>query len=122
MTLTTSPQPTRRGTTNRNDRGSSRDRRARRAWLIATHAADVKFAGITLARCFRCGVLCYNPDDIEEYAEGRPNFKAWLRWKGALELTVDRIIPGCQGGTYVRTNIRPACGRCNSELGGSTRA
>ena len=28
--------------------------------------------------------------------------------------TVDRIVPGCKGGTYRRNNIRPACGKCNS--------
>lgn len=34
------------------------------------------------------------------------------------DLTVDRIVPGCRGGTYRRENIRPACGPCNSETGG----
>jgi hypothetical protein len=32
-------------------------------------------------------------------------------------VTVDRIIPGCKGGTYRRDNIRPACAPCNTELG-----
>jgi hypothetical protein len=39
----------------------------------------------------------------------------------ALRLTIDRIIPGCAGGTYARNNIRPACGPCNSETGGALR-
>ena len=45
-------------------------------------------------RCYRCGVLLT-----------------------ADTVTADRIKPGCQGGTYRRDNIRPACGRCNSETG-----
>lgn len=64
---------TRRGTTNRNDRGSVYDRAARRAWRVL---------------------------DVET-------------------LTVDRIIPGRDGGTYQRSNIRPACVPCNSETGGA---
>lgn len=49
-------------------------------------------------RCYRCGHLL------------------------TLEtMTVDRIVPGCQGGTYRRTNIRPACSGCNSTTGGATR-
>jgi hypothetical protein len=49
-------------------------------------------------RCYRCGALL----TVET-------------------VTVDRIKPGCQGGTYRRDNIRPACGPCNSETGGATR-
>lgn len=95
-----------RGTANGNRRGSTTDRAARRAYLVITYRADVDvpdFHGLQLpidgvpfgmgeaaCRCYRCGVL----------------------------LTVDRIIPGCQGGTYRRSNIRPACARCNSSTGG----
>lgn len=87
------PRPrARRGTTNRNDRGSSYDRRVRRAWLLATFGDGEK------APCFLCGTML---DDAT--------------------ITADRILPGCQGGRYVRGNIRPACGRCNSETGGRTR-
>lgn len=49
-------------------------------------------------RCYRCGVLLTEKT-----------------------VTVDRIRPGCQGGTYRRDNIRPACGACNSSTGGATR-
>jgi len=99
-----------RGTTNGNARGSSYARRRRREWLIANYRADVDVAtlcGVTAAtagggfpacRCYRCGTLL----TVET-------------------VTVDRIIPGCQGGTYRRNNIRPACARCNSETGGATR-
>jgi hypothetical protein len=59
-------------------------------------AVDVEL--LPACRCYRCGLLMH---------EGT--------------LTVDRIIPGCQGGTYRRNNIRPACGDCNSETGATTR-
>ena len=108
----------RRGTSNGNSAGSAEDRRRRRKWLIETYRADVDAdihlrstdgklwevplgEGVPACRCFRCGILM---------AEG---------FKGLL--TVDRIIPGCRGGTYRRSNIRPACSDCNSETGGATR-
>lgn len=103
-----------RGTTNGNARGSSADRRARRAWLILNWEADVPL----FTRCYRCGCLLYNHNDREDAMGG------WITAKTgeqAWPLTVDRIIPGCQGGTYRRNNIRPACGGCNSETGGRTR-
>lgn len=110
---------THRGTTNRNDRGSSAERARRRAWLVETYRADVDvvtsaqfgLGGDVLVpvivgtegaqpacRCYRCGLLLT-----------------------ADTLTVDRIKPGCQGGTYARNNIRPACGRCNAVTGATTR-
>lgn len=99
---------TRRGTTNRNARGSTRDRRARREWLVATFRAsrDLTKSGYSTSvgqgtpacRCYRCGELL-TVDTV----------------------TVDRIVPGCHGGTYRRNNIRPACGQCNSETGAPLR-
>ena len=82
----------RRGTSNANARGNSVDRRARRRWLLQSYASNVP----GYCRCYRCGVL------LDEES-----------------LTVDRIVPGCLGGKYVRTNIRPACSECNSETGGA---
>ena len=79
-----------RGTTNRNARGSSYDWAARCAWLLAIFGDGVKVP------CYRCGVVF---DDVT--------------------ITVDRIVPGRDGGTYRRNNIRPACGPCNSETGGA---
>lgn len=105
---------TKRGTSNGNSAGSAKDRRNRKLWLLKTYAADTKarwrFSQLVpceddhpgaqdVCRCYRCGTLL--------------NFEA---------LTVDRIIPGCQGGTYRRNNIRPACADCNSKTGGATRA
>jgi 5-methylcytosine-specific restriction endonuclease McrA len=118
-----------RGASNGNDRGNVTQRQRRKTWLLTTYAADVKltryewgdgevtyeppkaefamaiFAGTAVSavevetcRCYRCGTLL---------------------WAGTL--TVDRIVPGCHGGTYARTNIRPACGKCNSETGATTR-
>lgn len=107
--------PARRGTTNGNARGGSDDRRRRREWLVQTYRAneDVRVlelyhgslaVGVNIGdgepacRCYRCGLLLT-----------------------ADTLTVDRIVPGCQGGTYARSNIRPACGTCNSSTGATTR-
>jgi len=100
-----------RGTTNANVRGSSTSRAARRRWLVTTYRADVDLhpehgmypvplgEGTPACRCYRCGKLL----TVES-------------------VTADRIKPGCQGGTYVRTNIRPACLTCNSVTGGATRS
>lgn len=119
-----------RGTTNRNARGSSHARRQRREWLVETYRANQDIALITFpdgskssipvmrgvtpqgaitdvlpaCRCYRCGDLLT-----------------------ADTVTVDRVFPGCEGGTYRTplkdqreqvTNIRPACADCNSETGG----
>lgn len=78
-----------RGTSNGNDRGNSADRAARRRFLLDT------FGDGTACPCWRCGA------ELTEET-----------------LTVDRIIAGVDGGRYVRGNIRPACGPCNSETGG----
>lgn len=90
---------TRRGTSNRNDRGGSVDRKRRRTWLIATYRADTDVDGMPACRCYRCGVLLTD-----------------------RTITVDRIIPHCRGGTYRHNNIRPSCGPCNSVTGGSMRS
>lgn len=109
--ITGHPRTTRRGTTNGNQRGGSDARRRRREWLVATYRADCDVTlviglvfpvglgqGSPACRCYRCGILL-TVDTV----------------------TVDRIIPGALGGTYRRTNIRPACGRCNSSTGATVR-
>ncbi len=88
-----------RGTSNSNQRGSTRDRRARRKWLLETFRADVDHQGEPACRCYRCGQLLVEST-----------------------ITVDRIVPGCQGGTYRRNNIRPCCGPCNMTTGATTRS
>lgn len=82
--------PVIRGTSNSNVRGNSRDRLARRQWLVETFRAD--------ADHYRCGCLLT-----------------------VNTVTVDRIVPGCHGGKYVRNNIRPACGPCNVATGAPIR-
>lgn len=87
---------TTRGTSNSNQRGSSKTRARRRVWLVLTYQSDL---GPGICRCYRCGIGL-TIDTV----------------------TVDRIIPGCRGGRYVRGNIRPACSKCNSETGGGIRS
>jgi hypothetical protein len=82
----------RRGTSNANVRGNSTDRARRRAFLLRAFESDI---GPGICRCYRCGVAL-----IE------------------ATITVDRIVPGCRGGTYNRNNIRPSCAQCASEQGG----
>lgn len=105
--------PVHRGTTNGNVRGGSHDRRRRREWLVKTFRANVDVLvvetwggpvtigvlpgteGAHLAcRCYRCGLLLT-----------------------VQTVTVDRIVPGCEGGTYARGNIRPSCQPCASHTG-----
>jgi len=91
-----------RGTSNGNSRGSAASRRARRAWLVARYG----WAELGLVLCYLCSVPLLQDEDPA--APGQA-------------VTVDRIVPGCRGGRYVRDNIRPACGSCNSETGGALR-
>lgn len=110
MSLTAEGKVT-RGTSNANDRGSAETRRRRRAWLIEAYASDVP----GFARCYRCGRLVYNPDDYvnEECVVVQTPEGIYA----ARPLTIDRIIPGVRGGTYARSNIRPACMYDNASTG-----
>jgi hypothetical protein len=78
-----------RGTSNANARGNSEDRRRRREWLLST------FGDGSSCPCSVCGTALT-----------------------AETVTVDRVVPGAEGGRYVRGNIRPMCAGCNSETGG----
>lgn len=78
----------RRGTSNSNVRGSASTRRIRKQWLLDT------FGDGTEAVCTFC------PEML--------TFET---------ITVDRIIPGIEGGTYARDNIRPSCMKCASKQG-----
>lgn len=117
MTLTVETPAATRGTTNGNQRGSSYTRRARRAWMLITFASNIP----GYCRCYRCGCLLYNPDDKPIVTGGDVQVYGFQIYV-AKPLTVDRIIPGCKGGTYRRNNVRPACQPCNSETGGGLRA
>lgn len=80
------------GRSNANERGSSYDRRARRAWLLSAKAG---FGGNDeKVPCWECGAMV-----------------------DKRTLVVDRIIPGEEGGTYRRDNIRPHCGPCSCRQG-----
>lgn len=80
------------GRCNSNERGSAKQRRARRRWLLSVEAGwggdgfDVP--------CWDCGVLLEFED-----------------------LYVDRIIPGEDGGRYTRGNIAPHCCLCSCRQG-----
>jgi hypothetical protein len=69
-----------------NARGSSSDRRKRRQFLVSPEAG---WGGNgVVVPCFECGTLLT-----------------------VDTLTVDRIVPGSQGGGYGYENIRPQCDR-----------
>lgn len=79
----------RRGTSNTNARGSAESRRRRKAWLLA------EFGDGLTAPCWECGT----PVTAET-------------------CIADRIIPGADGGTYRRGNIRCHCAACSERQGG----
>lgn len=74
---------TTRGTSNTNVRGSAKDRRARRQWILSAYGD-----GFTCP-CWDCDA----PLDAET-------------------LTIARATPGALGGTYRRENCRPSCATC----------
>lgn len=80
------------GRCNTNERGSSYERRARKAWLLSV-AAGWGGDGESVP-CWECDVL------VE-----------------AEDLIADRIIAGEHGGRYVRANIAPHCPLCSGRQG-----
>lgn len=77
---------------NGNKRGSSRDRRARKLWLVSEESGwggD----GETVP-CWECNVLL----EVED-------------------IFADRIIPCIDGGRYTRDNIAPHCELCSHKQG-----
>lgn len=109
-----------RSTSNKYDAGGPSTRDKRKVWLVETFRAD--FDAVVLngqvigaakpgteiegeytieaaCRCYRCGDLLI-----------------------VANVTPDRRVPGCEGGTYDEDNIRPACGPCNSSTGGKLGA
>lgn len=79
---------------NGDQRGNSADRKRRKVWLLSPAAG---FGGNgDMAPCaMKVSAEC---ETIVDYDS----------------MEVDRIIPGCLGGRYVRGNIRPACRPCNN--------
>ena len=84
----------RRSTSNSNTRGNSMARRARRRWLVA------QFGDGEHVACF----LQHSPHCLYVLDE--------------TDVSPDRIVPGCDGGTYRRDNIQPACSPCQQWQGG----
>lgn len=82
----------RSGRCNSRERGSSRERRARKLWLLSVRAGwggD----GETVP-CWECGIILWFED-----------------------IFVDRIISGEDGGRYDRNNIAPHCQLCSCRQG-----
>lgn len=124
-----------RSTSNGNCRGNWLTRRARRARLLASYASDRAVIRVTQLI-----------DDVEQVwdfdvdVKLAENTAQWYRDHGCYvtsvevlpavrcyrcgsvltedRLTIDRIKPGVEGGTYADENCRPACGTCNSATGG----
>ena len=71
-------------------KGSSYSRRARKQWMLSPEAG---FGGN--GETVPCA---FHPDELLTYST----------------VTADRIIPGEHGGTYRRSNLRPACLSGNS--------
>lgn len=127
----TMPAKRSRGTSNGNVSGSAEDRRRRKAWLLETYRADVDVFVVEISAGPAHGLLV-NPEPLPPavlylpvpHGDGELACRCYRC--GTLlvfcTLTVDRIIPGARGGTYRRTNIRPACGGCNIETGNQLRA
>jgi hypothetical protein len=123
-----------RGVSNGIVRGSAEQRRRRKDWLLETYASDRQMIrmtyinGKTVLDDFAVTPEYLMGFDYVEHAEYVPTTRCYKC--GCLltfeTLTVDRIVAGCQvtkefpnGGTYRRSNIRPACGPHNSSTGGA---
>lgn len=111
-----------RGGSNGNERGGSVQRRRRREWLVATYRADVDVLVVT-AHPYPTALI---PVERGRVLEGLDVQPACRCYRCGMLLTVDtvsadRIKPGCDGGTYARSNIRPACLTCQCVTGGTTR-
>lgn len=69
-------------------RGNTTDRKRRKLWIIDT------FGDGAFVACRYCWITL-------EYST----------------LTVDRMVPGCRGGRYIRGNIQPSCSMCAHRQG-----
>lgn len=92
-----------RGTSNRLVTGNSKDRARRRARIVERDG----WPEVGLVLCHWCGCPLLQDEDPE--APGQ-------------SVTMDRVVPGCEGGTYELDNLVPACGPCNQERGGKLGA
>lgn len=127
---------TRRGCSNGNDRGNTKARRQRKGWLLETYPANRRlirakftYSDEVFVDAFVLSVEQMREHSSVEWAEEVPTTRCYrcgilLWWE---TLTVDCIFPRALGGLYgtvlrdrreKRTNLRPACGNCNSLTGG----
>lgn len=81
-------------------RGNSYARRARKIWLLSPESG-FGGDGVTVP----CATQ--RESDCTRFVD-----------YGSME--VDRIVPGAEGGRYVRGNVRPACRKCNQADGFDT--
>lgn len=82
-------------------RGNSKDRAARRRYLLSAAAGfggNGEVVPCALGIVGDCSILVDN-----------------------ATMEVDRIVPGVDGGRYIRSNIRPTCRPCNESAGHSTQ-
>jgi hypothetical protein len=89
--------PAHRGTTNKYHSGNATDRRVRKQWLLEQFG-DGQLVACYLQISLNCALV------LDEQT-----------------LTVDRVLPGMNGGRYVRGTILPACGPCTSMEGARGR-
>lgn len=124
----------RRGTSNGNCRGNWLARKARRARLMERYASDRAVLRVTqliedVEQVWDFDVDVKLADNTAQWyrdhgcyvtsVEILPTVRCY-RCGGVLtedRLTIDRIKPGVDGGSYADENIRPACGCCNSSTG-----
>lgn len=83
-------------------RGNPTDRKRRKLWMLSP-GAGFGGNGETVPCAASLGSRC----------EGVVTYET---------MNVDRIVPGCLGGRYVRTNIRPTCFTCNNDLSHEQKA
>lgn len=128
-----------RGTSNGNCRGNWRDRARRRKRILESYAADRSVLRITQligetetsfdldvdAKLAEVTAQWYRDHGVHVTSvEVLPAVRCYRCGTVLTEdsLTIDRITPGAEGGTYTDANIRPACGTCNSATGGALGA
>lgn len=111
---------------NGGDRGNSTDRRRRSEWLVETFRADQDLVTCPLpwSRPEPWPRNDTSPEDMNLGWTREPVCRCYRCGKllTVETVTADRIIPGAQGGTYKRNNIRPACQPCNSITGNELKA
>jgi len=112
-------------------RGNPTDRQRRKLYLLDTYAADVDVVtvacnGVLLegAGPIQLRLVETFPQRYQIVGDPQPACRCYRCGKLLTyeTLTVDRIVPGCRGGTYRRSNIRPSCSDCATVTGNELKA